>query len=117
MIQFLGSQLLGPTLGNQKLSCWRSSSQSEAAPAGALANQKLLQLGTTGAVTGFCTKPPIMPYFSEYSSILLVNQSLGLTDWQMGMTKMPLIKELKNWIIIKSLFWEGLHNELLDKDG
>ena len=25
--------------------------------------------GTTGTVTGFCTKPPIMPYFSEFHSV------------------------------------------------
>ena len=57
----------GATLANQKI---RSS-----AAGATLANQKLRSsasqleaqlLGTTGtAVTGFCTKPPIMPYFSE----------------------------------------------------
>ena len=74
-------------LANQKLSCWSSSGKSEAQlpPGAPLANQKLScwsssgqseaqLLGVTRAVTVFCTKPPIMQYFSGKSSILLVNQ-------------------------------------------
>ena len=47
----------GATLANQKLRS--SAGQSEASTG----------IGTTQAVTVFCTKPPIMPYFSEYSSL------------------------------------------------
>ena len=56
-----------PGLGtNQNLSCWGNAGQSE---------DQLL--GTTGtAVTCFSTKPPTMPYFSEYSSLVLDNLRL-----------------------------------------
>ena len=50
-----------PGLGtNQNLSCWGSSGQSEAQ-----------LLGTTGAVAGFHTKPPIIPYFYEFHSVII----------------------------------------------
>ena len=42
----------------EQLSCWSSSGKSEAQ-----------LLSTTGTVTGFCTKPPVMPYFSEFNSV------------------------------------------------
>ena len=67
-----------PVLGtNQNLNCWGNTGQSE--------DQKLICMGNAGqseaqplcttgtAVTGFCTKPPIMPYSSEYSFIVLDN--------------------------------------------
>ena len=70
----------GAALANQKLSCWvpllleqlwpiRSS-----ASGAALANQKLSCWVPLGTVTGFHTKPPIMPYFSGFHSVLFIIQ-------------------------------------------
>ena len=70
----------GAALANQKLSCWvpllleqlwpiRSS-----ASGAALANQKLSCWVPLGTVTGFHTKPPIMPYFSGFRSVQFIIQ-------------------------------------------
>ena len=80
----------GAALANQKLSCWvpllleqlwpiRSS-----ASGAALANQKLSCWVPLGTVTGFHTKPPIMPYFSGFHSVLFIIQRLIRTDAGLG---------------------------------
>ena len=79
--QPIRSSASGAALANQKLSCWvpllleqlwpiRSS-----ASGAALANQKLSCWVPLGTVTGFHTKPPIMPYFSGFHSVLFIIQS------------------------------------------
>ena len=78
--QPIRSSASGAALANQKLSCWvplllkqlwpiRSSTSGAA-----LANQKLSCWVPLGTVTGFHTKPPIMPYFSEFHSVLFIIQ-------------------------------------------
>ena len=57
------SSASGAALANPKLSFWSSSGQSEAQ-----------LLGTIGDVTGFLTKPPIMPYFPAFRSVLFIIQ-------------------------------------------
>ena len=78
--QPIRSSASGAALANQKLSCWvpllleqlwpiRSS-----ASGAALANQKLSCWVPLGTVTGFHTKPPIMPYFSGFRSVQFIIQ-------------------------------------------
>ena len=81
--QPIRSSASGAALANQKLSCWvpllleqlwpiRSS-----ASGAALANQKLSCWVPLGTVTGFHTKPPIMPIFSGFHSVQFIIQSPG----------------------------------------
>ena len=78
----------GAALANQKLSCWvpllleqlwpiRSS-----ASGAALANQKLSCWVPLGTVTGFHTKPPIMPYFSGFHSVLFIIQRSNASHYR-----------------------------------
>ena len=82
--QPIRSSASGAALANQKLSCWvpllleqlwpiRSS-----ASGAALANQKLSCWVPLGTVTGFHTKPPIMPIFSGFRSVQFIIQRLLL---------------------------------------
>jgi len=76
--QPIRSSASGAALANQKLSCrvpllleqlWPLRSSASGA---ALANQKLSCWVPLGTVTGFHTKPPIMPYFSGFHSVLFI---------------------------------------------
>ena len=86
--QPIRSSASGAALANQKLSCWvpllleqlwpiRSS-----ASGAALANQKLSCWVPLGTVTGFHTKPPIMPIFSGFRSVQFIIQRSSSIIWR-----------------------------------
>ena len=78
--QPIRSSASGAALANQKLSCWVPLLLEQLWPirslasGAALANQKFSCWVPLGTVTGFHTKPPIMPIFSGFRSVQFIIQ-------------------------------------------
>ena len=106
--QPIRSSASGAALANQKLSCWvpllleqlwpiRSS-----ASGAALANQKLSCWVPLGTVTGFHTKPPIMPYFSGFRSLQFIIQRARVRQAHCDYVPIRVVERLSSLFAILS---------------